>query len=291
MKLHAPIRRARFGAGLAARPQQAGRRRASESGYALLIVVFFAAVMLIAAAVAAPRIRTQGLREKEDELIWRGEQHVRAIRLYYRKYGRFPKSVDELYEKKNNIRFLRKPYKDPMNGADGAWRFIYVGAGGQLIGSLTRVTAIGLPQAQRPPVPTANVSSAAPPAPPPPRPRREINPAPDEGNLPPEEDVDTGAAPPPPPPEPPKKSFEGTTTVEGKVFGGNLIGIASKVNKRSLKFYNGYGKYKEWEFIWDPLADTGGAGGLLPQTNVPPGAPPSQTPPPQTTPPSSIPPQ
>src|SRR5713101_3428295 len=101
--------------------------RHSESGYALLMVVFFAAVMLISVAVAAPNLLTQDKREKEDELIWRGGQYARAVRFYYRKNGRFPQSLEELTQAHNQIRFLRKPYKDPMNNEDGSWRLIYVG--------------------------------------------------------------------------------------------------------------------------------------------------------------------
>ncbi len=112
--------------------------RDSESGYALLMVVFFAAVMLITVAVAGPNLLTQGKREKEDELIWRGGQYTRAVRFYYRKNGRFPHSLEDLTKAQNDIHFLRKPYKDPMNSEDGSWRLIYVGPGGQLIGSVKR---------------------------------------------------------------------------------------------------------------------------------------------------------
>src|SRR5277367_1397440 len=52
-------------------------------------------------------------------------QYTRAIKLYYKKFGRYPISLDQL-ENSNNIRFLRKRYKDPFTGkAD--WRMIHVG--------------------------------------------------------------------------------------------------------------------------------------------------------------------
>ena len=35
-----------------------------------------------------------------------------------------------------SLRYLRQAYKDPMNKEDGSWRLIYVGPAGQLIGSL-----------------------------------------------------------------------------------------------------------------------------------------------------------
>src|SRR6267378_1522623 len=109
----------------------------SQGGYAMLMVIFMTTVLLLGAIAAAPYIRTERQREKEQEMIWRGKQYVRGIKLYYRKTGRFPTSVDDLTKPKlGSLRFMRQAYKDPMNKADGSWRFIYVGPTGQLIGSL-----------------------------------------------------------------------------------------------------------------------------------------------------------
>jgi hypothetical protein len=41
----------------------------------------------------------------------------------------------------------------------------------------------------------------------------------------------------------------------GQLIGGNIIGVGSKVNKTSLKAYNGRTVYREWEFIWDPVKE------------------------------------
>ena len=103
----------------------------------MLMVIFMATMLLIFATMAAPNIKTEGQREKEKEMIWRGRQYARAVKLYYRKMGRFPTSMDDLTKPKvGSLRFLRQPYKDPMNAQDGSWRLIYVGPAGQLIGSL-----------------------------------------------------------------------------------------------------------------------------------------------------------
>ena len=131
------------------KPQKFTRRRAScyEDGYALMMVVFFTALMLIGAMVAAPRILQEGKREKEKEMIWRGNQYVRGVKLYYRKMGRFPTSIDDLTKPKTgSLRFMRQAYKDPMNGEDGSWRLIYVGPAGQLIGSLKPPQTLQLPK-------------------------------------------------------------------------------------------------------------------------------------------------
>ena len=50
--------------------------------------------------------------------------------------AKFPTSMDDLTKNKVGIRFMRQAYKDPVNSVDGSWRFIYVGPNGQLIGSL-----------------------------------------------------------------------------------------------------------------------------------------------------------
>lgn len=96
-----------------------------ESGFVLLAVIFLAVVLLISLAIAAPKIAQSIQREKETELIHRGEQYKRAIKLYYKKFGSYPTSVDQLVQT-NQIRFLRKRYTDPITGKDD-WKPVYFG--------------------------------------------------------------------------------------------------------------------------------------------------------------------
>ncbi len=107
------------------------RRR--DAGYALLVVLFMAAMVLIALAVAAPRLIHEGQREKEEELIFRGEQYKHAIGLYYHKFSRYPMRVDDLL-RTNDRGYLRREFRDPMT-KDGKSRFVGLGAGGVLIGA------------------------------------------------------------------------------------------------------------------------------------------------------------
>jgi len=118
----------------------AATTRGRQSGYSLLMVVFMVATVLILAAAIAPNLLTLGLRDREAETIWRGEQYQRAIGLYFRKLGHYPTRIEDLTAQTNGVRFLRQAYKEPMNREDGSWRFIYVGANGQLFGSLTRAS-------------------------------------------------------------------------------------------------------------------------------------------------------
>lgn len=109
----------------------------NSEGFALLFVLFLVALVLIGASTAVLSQLTEGRREREADMIWRGKQYERAIARYYRKFGRFPTSVDDLVKVQNGEeRFLREAYKNPMNTEDGSWRFIYVTPSGQLIGSV-----------------------------------------------------------------------------------------------------------------------------------------------------------
>jgi hypothetical protein len=73
------------------------------------------ALFTIALAVALPKITADIQRDRDVETIQRGKQYVRAIKLYYKKFGAYPPNLDALV-KTNDIRFLRKKYIDPTTG-------------------------------------------------------------------------------------------------------------------------------------------------------------------------------
>ena len=111
-------------------PQDARHGRAAggtrhEDGFILLAVLFLVALILITLAVAAPKIAKAIQRDRELELVHRGEQYKRAVKLYYRKFGAYPSTIDQLVNT-NQIRFLRKRYTDPMTGKDD-WKIIHQG--------------------------------------------------------------------------------------------------------------------------------------------------------------------
>jgi type II secretory pathway pseudopilin PulG len=77
-------------------------------------------VMCVMLSVALPVWRTVMQREREAELIFRGQQYARAIALFQRHYaGTFPSSVEALVEG----RFLRRRYLDPMTNRE--FRLLY----------------------------------------------------------------------------------------------------------------------------------------------------------------------
>jgi type II secretory pathway pseudopilin PulG len=86
-------------------------------------------VMAVLLTAALPVWRQISQREREEELIFRGNQYARAIGLYQRKFANTsPPSLDVLIEG----RFLRAKYKDPMV-ADGEFQLLYQST--QLAGS------------------------------------------------------------------------------------------------------------------------------------------------------------
>src|SRR5436190_15330644 len=86
-----------------------------ERGYAMVALLVLMAVMAVALTAALPAWSTLARREREAELVFRGEQYARAITLFQRKYaGTFPPTLDVLVQE----RFLRKKYKDPIANDD-----------------------------------------------------------------------------------------------------------------------------------------------------------------------------
>lgn len=261
----------------------------------LLMMVFFTLLMVLAATAAAPRILTEGKREKEVEMIWRGKQYVRAIKLYYRKTGKFPTTLDDLTKPKlGSLRFLRQAYKDPMNKEDGSWRLLYVGPAGQIIGSLKPQPAgVQMPGGGAFGTPVSSLNGGPN--------GQSPNGLPNAAN--PGQSAGQGS-------NPAQSGAQGTDASEGNpspqplsgdIIGGNIIGVASKVNERSVKVYEKATRYRMFEFYWDPAKDQaaavqqgmqpgavpgGNMNGLAPGTPVP-GAPqpnPQQTPQPQNPP-------
>ena len=88
--------------------------RKSEQGYILLTLLLVICMMIIFAAAIVPSITFNIRRDREEEMIHRGVQYSRAIRAYYKKFGRYPTKIEDL-ENTSNMRFLRKRYKDPLN--------------------------------------------------------------------------------------------------------------------------------------------------------------------------------
>jgi type II secretory pathway pseudopilin PulG len=222
------------------------RGRKSERGYILLSVLLVVTVMLIALGAAVLPMKTRIRREKELELVHRGEQYTRAIQLYYRKFGHYPASVEQL-ENTNNIRFLRQRYKDPLTGKDD-WRIIHFGeakpkqiktfggAGTSTVGGGGASGGLGAPignAAAGPSLGTSPLDTSRPPGP------GAGSSGEDQNGL----GVNAADI---------SKPLGGQT-----MGGGPIVGVASPVEKESIKEYEGKKHYNEWEFVYDPRYDRG----------------------------------
>ena len=93
------------------RPRTTDRVSAAQAGFTLAAVMVIMAVMAIFLTVAVESVSFQQRREKEEELIFRGNQVVEAIRLFRARNGRFPLNLGELVKAKPRV--LRKIVERP----------------------------------------------------------------------------------------------------------------------------------------------------------------------------------
>lgn len=98
-------------------------RRKSERGYALIFVFAMSAMMAMMLYLELPRLALEMQRNREEQLIERGEQYARGIKVFFKKNKKWPQTIEEL-ESFNGVRFLRRRYTDPMTGKDD-WRLIH----------------------------------------------------------------------------------------------------------------------------------------------------------------------
>ena len=101
------------GQGLSA--EAPARRPDASRGYAMAALLVGMSVMAVIMGALLPVWTHMMTREKEEELVFRGNQYVRAIGLFQRKFANTnPPTIDLLVEQ----RFLRKKYKDPITNDD-----------------------------------------------------------------------------------------------------------------------------------------------------------------------------
>ena len=110
----------------------AGRSRKSESGSILIILMIGAAVAAIMLATASQSWSTAQRRDKEEELIFRGEQYVYALIAYRKDHnGQVPTNLEDLFKPgPRGLRYIRKLYPDPL-AKDGRWGLLYLMPGGR----------------------------------------------------------------------------------------------------------------------------------------------------------------
>ena len=232
-------------------------------------------------------------RDREEELIHRGVQYSRAMKHFVKKFGRYPTRLEEL-ENTNQVRFLRKRYKDPITGKD--FKLLHVGevqmsfgagipgatpAGGLNPGAAginggpgalangalnTFAAAGGLAAAAG--ANAGNFAQAT-------SPNTTVTQIPGQPSNDNSEVNATGAA-----------TNQGTSfaaagpgapgafgsvnasnSANPQVFGGGpIVGVASTSKDKTIRIFNKKQHYNEWQFVYDPTTDRGG---LLTTPNQP----------------------
>jgi type II secretory pathway pseudopilin PulG len=239
-----------------------------ESGYILLTLLLVVALLIVALGAIVPSIAFQIRRDREEELIHRGVQYSRAIRAYFKKFGRYPTKLEDL-ESANNLRFLRERYKDPINGKD--FKLLHFGEVKMFGSPIAGASVIaGANPAQPGPFGSANgpgltsspsgLGAAQPPT-------NAADPNAQTGaNQAPGTDSSSQALSTPQAPSGDSKGSSGQPSGL-TVGGGPIVGVVSSSKKEGIREFNHKKKYEEWQFIYDPSTDRGG---LLNTPNQPP---------------------
>jgi len=250
-----------------------------EDGFILLAVLILLALFTIALSVALPKMAIEVQHDRDQETMERGKQYVRAIKLYYKKFGAYPPNLDAL-NKTNDIRFLRKKYIDPTTGKvdwkpimmcqnktpavmgffgeplvpAGCGAGIGVGLAGSLPGSTTPGGgATGIMGGLFNNSSTGGSSSS-------------LFSNPSSGSTP------GGAAPNGATPGTSSgDSSSGGTDANGNPTGGTtgptfggggIIGVSPASPKKSLYVFKKKDHYNQWEFLYNPQQDAQNGGGM-----------------------------
>jgi len=204
---------------------------------ALLVAM---SIMAIVMTVALPVWHTATQREKEAELIFRGQQYARAVMLYQRRFpGAVPPNLDVLI----NEHLLRKKYKDPITNDD----FQLVGAADAIaLQGPAGAGAPGVTPPGSPPRPgTTTAGSSQRPA--------ATSASPFGGG---QSTMTTNR-----PGDQIATAFGRPGAGAPGTAAGGIMGVVSKSTGTSLRLYNGRNKYNEWVFVATQTSLQAGTGG------------------------------
>ncbi|MGC2248821.1 MAG: hypothetical protein WA609_19615 [Terriglobales bacterium] len=261
-----------------------------QSGYLLITLSLLMALAALALLAVLPDMAQQIKRDQEEEMCHRGTEYMRAIQHFYKKFGRYPTRIEEL-ENTNNLRFLRKRYKDPLThdqqGKEKDFKLLHMQdvnlGNGQSLGlgqaaglaqnsglaqnanALSALggaggvqAALGALQQQSPATGAAQNKDED-----------------DDESPSPQGSSNTG-------PGGPSGFNTGSSTgtgLNGTVFGGGpILGVASTSKAKTIRVYNKKDHYNDWMFIYDPTSDRGGllvGPWQVPQVSTLPGATPA----------------
>jgi type II secretory pathway pseudopilin PulG len=261
------------------------KRKQRQGGYMLITLMLVLALVSIGLLAVIPDIRQQIRRDREEEMRHRGTSYMRAIQHFYKKFGRYPSRPEEL-ENTNNLRFIRKLYKDPMNrdpatGKERDFKFLHqqdvslnngpllgaIPGQGGLAGQAGLAAAAGLGGAQGAQMQAAlgalqgglgGAMGAAGGL------QQQVGTglqgatSGDSANGLSGNSSDTGGNPNSPPGSPSSNSGTGSG-MNGATFGGGpILGVASLSKEKSIRVFFDKNHYNDWLFIYVPQGDRGG---------------------------------
>ncbi len=110
-------------------------KKNNQAGYALIGMMSVMMFALILTTAAAPKMKFESQREKEEEMLWRGQQIATALQRYQAVRGSFPTDLKDLVKGidlgTKKMRFLRpSALCDPMTPCtpgESNWRAINPG--------------------------------------------------------------------------------------------------------------------------------------------------------------------
>ena len=258
------------------------RRTASaqrgDGGYILLTLILMMAMIAIASGVIVSSLKFSMERDREEEMIHRGTQYSRAIKAYYKKFNRYPTKIEDLLSS-NNIKFLRKSYKDPLSCKKGTcqdFKLLHFGdpgvtmAGGLAAGMISGASPTGGLNGgglnggglnSGPGQPSAfggspnsvfgqnSQTQSQTPASDSSQPGSSSSQPSSQSGQPGQPDQ-TDAA---------NGNGQPGDALSKTVFGGGpIVGVASLSKDKTIREFNHKRKYNEWQFLYDPASDRGG---------------------------------
>jgi type II secretory pathway pseudopilin PulG len=188
----------------------------SDRGYAMAALLVAMSVIAIVVSTTLPVFSTMAKRERETELIFRGQQYARAVMLFQRKYANaLPPNVDVLL----NERFLRKQFKDPITNDD--FQFIGPGSPELALAATAAPVQPGTGGAQR---------GGGPPI------VQQQSPIVQQQQ---QQQQQSGMS---------ARGVQSNPITAGQAPGG-ILGVVSKSKATSLRVFQNHDKYNEWVFV------------------------------------------
>jgi type II secretory pathway pseudopilin PulG len=236
--------------------KRSSQSRASERGYVLLVLLLSLALLSIGLTTLIEGIDFEIKRDREEELIHRGVQYSRGVRRFIKAFGRYPNSIEEL-ENTNNIRCLRKRYKDPITGKD--FKILHLSDLPSFKPS-PPVNIVRSSASQQQGVSRA-VSSGGP--------DTEVTLAGEKSDVPSSQSDDptkvdgagdqtpSNAPDTSPSPQPLAHPVASTGPIRNSGQ-GPMIGVVSISKTTTIREFNKKNHYNEWQFVYDPSSDRGG---------------------------------